>query len=80
DDDSIPTYLQMELLKLHCSMNEQDRRHVAQVLYEIGRYQPYYHLWSLYLQAGQGQLISLQQEEPFWFYNETCIRQQLHDY
>ncbi|CAF5006753.1 unnamed protein product, partial [Rotaria socialis] len=39
DDDSIPTYLQMELLKLHCSMNEQDRRHVAQVLYEIGRYQ-----------------------------------------
>ncbi|CAF4891199.1 unnamed protein product, partial [Rotaria socialis] len=40
----------------------------------------YYHLWSLYLQAGQGQLISLQQEEPFWFYNETCIRQQLHDY
>ncbi|CAF3189478.1 unnamed protein product [Rotaria socialis] len=80
DDDSIPTYLQMELLKLHCSMNEQDRRHVAQLLCEIGRYQHYYHLWSLYLQAGRGQLISLQQEEPFWFYNETCIRQQLHDY
>ncbi|CAF4932838.1 unnamed protein product, partial [Rotaria socialis] len=41
----------------------------------------YYHnLWSLYLQAGLGQLFSVRQQEPFWLNNETLIRQRLLEF
>ena len=80
DDDSIPTYLQDELDKLTCTINRKDLRYIAYILYEIGQYQHLYDLWSLYLQAGLGQLLSIEHEEPYWFYHETLIRKRLHDY
>ena len=81
DDDSIPKYLQDELDKLTGTINRKDLRHIAYILYEIGYYKYLYDLWSLYLQAGLGQLVkSIKYEEPYWPYHETVIRQQLNEY
>ncbi|CAF4890563.1 unnamed protein product, partial [Rotaria sp. Silwood2] len=50
-------------------------------LYELGRYKHLHDLWSLYLQAGLGQLLkSIKHEQPYWAYQETFIHQQLNDY
>ncbi|CAF4695822.1 unnamed protein product, partial [Rotaria socialis] len=51
-DNSIPKYLQTELIKITSPLNQKDRRHMAYILYEIGRYEYYHNLGSLYLQAG----------------------------
>jgi hypothetical protein len=80
DDDLIPKYLQDELDKVTCTINRKDLRHRAYIRYEIGRCKLFYDLGSLYLQAGLGQLFSLQQQEPYWPYHETLIRQRLNDY
>ncbi|CAF3961947.1 unnamed protein product, partial [Rotaria sp. Silwood1] len=81
DDDSIPKYLQDELDKLTCTIDRKYLRHIAYILYELGRYKHLHDLWSLYLQAGLGQLLkSIQHEQPYWAYQETFIHQQLNDY
>ncbi|CAM4816585.1 unnamed protein product [Rotaria magnacalcarata] len=79
-DNSIPKYLQTELIKITSPINQKDRRHMAYILYEIGRYKYYHNLWSLYLQAGLGQLFSVRQQEPFWLNSETLIRQRLLEF
>ncbi|CAF5128489.1 unnamed protein product, partial [Rotaria socialis] len=67
--------------KLTCTIDRKDLRHIAYILYELGRYKHLHDLWSLYLQAGLGQLLkSIQHEQPYWAYQETFIHQQLNDY
>ncbi|CAF5152325.1 unnamed protein product, partial [Rotaria socialis] len=63
DDDSIPKYLQDELDKLTCTIDRKDLRHIAYILYELERYKHLHDLWSLYLQAGLGQLLKSIQHE-----------------
>ncbi|CAF1553147.1 unnamed protein product, partial [Adineta steineri] len=67
-------------IKITSTINQKDRRHMAYILYEIGRYKYYHNLWSLYLQAGLGQLFSVRQQEPFWLNSETLIRQRLLEF